>query len=338
MITSNPMGDWTWELPSSTDAIRPRRAAETAVAVWNRLAEHGLANPVGRVSLSVRAAGNMGDVRIDSGNLNLEPEPLAPASDLSRAVDEAESLDGDLLISTRLDCPGFWLESGVRHRVEKLFVIQVDVWKSSLLVVTLETYSDAWLKTDTRDREQPEVYAANAPRLSAALEGISDLLGSAPEPGDPSRYAVPTETGFQDTAIEGPAYDDSWGTFEIPARSGLLRSRIPWSEHEYEETTEHPVRYFTIQRDKQTLGYLWASVADDAAGYEPRTAAGEAAFEAGSGWLLRLRAAHGQGLTPLSALDWVAQRPPSPEIGMISEDAPREAPSLDSLEDLSGRY
>ncbi|MDQ1007201.1 hypothetical protein QFZ82_001686 [Streptomyces sp. V4I23] len=338
MITSNPIGDWTWEITSSTDGFRPRRAAETAVAVWNILADHELASPVGKVGLSVRSVGNMRDVRLDAGGLNLELEPLAPGTDLSRAVAEADSLDGDHLVSARIDCPGFWLESGARHRVEKLFAIGVDVWKSSLLVVTLETYSDAWLTMDTRDREQPQVHAENAPRLSAALEEISALLGSAPDPGDSSHYAVPTETGFEDPSIEGPAYDDSWGTFEVPTRSGLLRSRIPSSEDEYEETTEHPVRYFTIQRDEQTLGYVWASVADDAAGYEPRTAAGDAAFEAGAEWLLRLRAAHGQGLTPLSALEWVAQRPPRPEIGLIAEDAPQEAPSLDSLEELSGRY
>lgn len=338
MITSNPIGDWSWEVTSSADGFRPMRAAETAVAVWNVLAEQGLASPVGKVGVSVRPVSDMRDARIEAGGLSLDPEPLAPGAGLSRAVAEAESLDGDSLVSVRVECPGFWLESGVKHRVQKLFVIQVDIWKSSLLVVTLETYSDAWLTMDTRDREQSEVYAENAPRLAAALEGISNLLGMAPTPGDPNRYATPTQSGFEDLRNEGPAYDDSWGTFEVAARSSLLRSRIPASEDEYQETTDHPVRYFTIQRDGQTLGYIWASVADDAAGYEPRTAAGDDAFEAGAGWLLRLRAAHGQGLPALNALDWVAQRPPRPEIGLIAEETPREAASLDVLEELSGRY
>ncbi|WP_153540815.1 hypothetical protein [Streptomyces sp. RB17] len=68
------------------------------------------------------------------------------------------------------------------------------------------------------------------------------------------------------------------------------------------------------------------------------TAAGETAFEADTTWLLRLRVAHGQGLSALTGLSWVAQSPPHPEIGLVVEDAPQEAPSLDALEELSGRY
>ncbi|MER6357158.1 hypothetical protein ABT186_36435 [Streptomyces sp. NPDC001634] len=338
MITSNPVGDWTWEVTPRAEAIQPVRAAETAVAVWIVLAGHELAIPESKVSVSARAMGDTRDVRVEAAGLPLEPEPLSPGTALSRAVAEADSLEGDFLVGVRLECPGYWLESGVKHRAEKLFAVQVDIWKSSLLVVTLETYSDAWLAMDTRDREQPEVYAENAPRLAAALEEISALLSSAPTPGDPNRHATPAVTGFEDPRIEGFAYDDSWGTFEIPARSRLLRSRVPASEDEYLDITDHPVRYFTIRRDGQTLGFLWASIGDEAAGYEPRTAAGEAAFEAGAEWLLRLRAAHGQGLSALAALSWAAQSPPRPEIGLAVEDTPQEAPSLDALEEFSGRY
>ncbi|WP_230885531.1 hypothetical protein [Streptomyces spinoverrucosus] len=280
----------------------------------------------------------MRDFRIHASGLLLEQDPLAQETALSRVMADAESLAGDFLVTVRVDCPGIWLESGAKHRAEKLFVVHVDIWEGSLLTVTLETYSDAWLTMNTRGREQLEVHAENAPRLAAALEGISALLGSKPTPADPNRHATPTETGFEDPRIEGPAYDDSWGTFEVPRRSTLLRARIPASEDEYEQTTDHPVRYFTIRRGGKTLGYMWSSFGDEAAGYEPRTAAGEEAFEAGSGWLMRLRAAHGQGLSALAALDWLAQNPPQPDIGLIVEDTPQEAPSLDALEEFSGRY
>ncbi|MFR9789779.1 hypothetical protein ACL07V_14070 [Streptomyces sp. MB22_4] len=337
MITSNPVGDWTWEVTPGAEGARPVRAVETAVAVWNILAAQELATPKGKVSVSARAMSDTREVLVAVDGVPLEAEPLSPETALSRAVAEADSLEGDLLVGVRIECPGCWLEAGVKHRAEKLFVIQVDIWKGILLVVTLETYSDAWLTMDTRDREQPEIYAENAPRLATALEKISALFGAAPVPGDPNRHATPTETGFEDPRIDGFAYDDSWGTFEVAARSRLLRSRIPASEDEYQDITDHPVRYFTIRRDGQNLGYIWASIGDEAAGYEPRTAAGEAAFEAGAEWLLRLRAAHGQGLSALAALSWVAQSPPRSEIGLIAE-GPQEASSLDALEELSGRY
>jgi hypothetical protein len=338
ITSSQPVGDWSWEVTSDAGTFEPVRAAEVVVAVWDLLARQELAVPVGSVNVSVRASGDSRDVRLQAEGLVLEPEPLSPGTALSRAVAEATSTAGDVVVSVRIQCPGIWMESGVRHRAEKLFVIQAEIWKRALLVLTLETYADAWLTVDTRDRKQPEVHAENAPRLAAALGEISSLLGCAPTPGEPNRFATPAETGFEDPQIEGPAYDDPWGTFEVPARSRLLRSRLPASEDEYEETTDHPVRYFTVRRDRQTVGFVWASTEGDAAGYEPRTAAGLKAFESGTGWLLRLREAHSQGIDALTALTWVRQNPPQPEFGVIAEDNPQEAPSLDALEELSGRY
>ncbi|GAA0907079.1 hypothetical protein [Streptomyces thermoalcalitolerans] len=338
MITVNSVGDWFWEVATEPGEASPMRAAETAVAVWNVLAAHELAVPVGKVSVSARIDGEKRDYRINVSRLSLEPEPLARDTELSRVVAEAETLEGDFIFTVRIDCPGLWLESGVKHRAEKLFSIHTASWEGGLLTLLLETYSDAWLTMDTRDREQLEIHAANSPRLAAALREISDLMGSAPTPGGLNRFATSTETGFEDSRVEEPAYEDSWGTFEPRARLSLLYSRLPDSEDEYEVVTDHPVRYFTIRREGQTLGYLWASTGDEAAGYEPRTAAGDDAFDAGAQWVLRLRAAHEQGLTALAALDWATRQPPQPEIGEAAEDTPQEAPSLDALQEMSSRY
>ena len=293
MITTEAIGDWTWDVsPPSTEAT-PAKAAEIAVAVWHVLARYELAVPVGKVDISVRATHDTRDVRLDVRGLALEADPLAPGTALADTVARAESIEGDFLTGLRLQCPGIWLESGVRHRAEQLFTLQVDIWKADLAVVTLETYSDAWLTMDTREREQPTIHADNAPRLTAALQAVSDLLGRAPEPGYPNRHATPTTTGFEDLTAEGPAYTDSWGTFEVPTRSRRLLSALPRTED---------------------------------------------AFEAGAGWVLRLREAHRQGLGSLEALDWLHRTPPSPDLGHFSEDLPQLAPSLDALEKLSGRY
>ncbi|MGC0332333.1 hypothetical protein RKD23_005323 [Streptomyces sp. SAI-170] len=337
MITSEPIGDWTWEVTTGEE-LRPVQAAEAAVTVWNVLESYGLAQPTGRVSVSARSVEEARDVRVQAVGLPLAQDPLSPDTALSHAMTEVDSLEGGFVVGVRVECPGYWLESGARHRAEKLFAIQVDIWKSSLLVATLQTYGDAWLTMDTRGREQPDLHAVNAPRLAGALQGISRVFGVTPTPGAMNRHATPSAEGFEDPRIEGLAYTDSWGTFEIAERSRLLRSGIPDSEDEYEESTDHPVRYFTVRRNGRTLGYVWASLGDDAAGYEPRTAAGEEAFRLGAAWLLRLRTAHRQGLTPLAALAWSAQSAPSSQAGEIVEDTPQEAPSLDFLEELSGRY
>ncbi|MFC9943137.1 hypothetical protein [Streptomyces pratensis] len=341
MITSeDPVGDWTWEItPRDTGAGRPARALEIALAIWGILARYELATPSAKCSFSVRSMPDTRNTLVEVHGFPLNREALQPGTKLSPAMTTAEEAAdrGDILVTFRAQCPGVWIATGAKHRAEKLFVIQVDILKSSLIAVTLETYSDAWLTMDTRDREQLEVHADNAPRLAAALESISALLGCSPTPGDPNRHATPTETGFEDARAAGPAYDDSWGTFEVPARARRLRSSIPSSEDEYPETTDHPVRYLTVQREGQPLGYLWASVANEAAGYEPRTAAGDEAFEAGSKWLLRLREAHSRGLTALDALDWIAHLPGT-EMGGIASKELTKAPSLDALEEMSGLY
>ncbi|WP_241990014.1 MULTISPECIES: hypothetical protein [unclassified Streptomyces] len=277
------------------------------------------------------------DVHVELSGLGLGTPPWAPNSPVVRALEQTEALEGDLVAVLRVDCPGTWLEPVRSHRAEKLFAIQVEVWGGTLLVVTLETFSDAWLTMDTRGREQPDVHALNAPRLAAALDGISTFLGTPPMPGDENRYATPNETGFADPRIEGPAYDDAWGTFERLDRTRLLDARLPRCDEEYEQVTEAPVRYTTVRRDGVTLGYVWAATDDSAAGYVPRTAAGDAAFDAGAVWLSSLREACSEGLRPLRALDRLARRPAGPQAGVVSAAAFATAPSLDALEELSGR-
>ncbi|MGZ2359124.1 hypothetical protein LRE75_20850 [Streptomyces sp. 372A] len=338
MITSTPVGEWVWELSPGQVAFRPSDAARTAAGLWGRLADQGLAASGGTAALRVLDRDNPRNVRMELSGPGLGAPPWAPASPFARAVREADALEGDLVVVIRLECPGKWLEPGGTHRAERLFAVQVEVWGGTLLVTTLETYSDAWLTVDTRGREQPEVHALNAPRLAAALDGISALLGGPPEPGEENRYAAPSTTGFRDVRAEGPAYDDAWGTFEALDRTRLLDSRLPESEDDYEQTADGPVRYLAVRRDGRTLGFVWAAADDSAAGYVPRTAAGDEAFDAGAAWLTALREARRSGLTPLAALRDAGRRPAPPEAGVIAREEPLEAPSLEALEELSGRY
>ncbi|KUO13764.1 hypothetical protein [Streptomyces sp. DSM 15324] len=337
MITTDSIGDWLWEIAPRHE-VKPSRAIDHAVAVWNILAAAGVAIPVAEVSVGVRAGDDMRGVRFEASGLPLESVPLVPGSALASAAEQVDAVQGDTVVRVRMRCPGEWREAGVRHRVEQLFTLQVDIWDRSLLTVLLETYSDAWLTMDTRGREQLAVHEENAPRLEFALTEISKYFGCSPTPGDENRYAIPTETGFEDVRIEGPAYIDAWRTFEVLDRSRRLRSSLPDSEQEYSATTEQPVRYYTVQEGGQVLGYVWAAQGDDAAGFEPRTAAGEPAFEAGRAWLLRLRQARRQGISASQVLHWLNEQGTPAGIGHLVEDEPRNCPSLEELEDLSGRW
>ncbi|MFJ8163629.1 hypothetical protein ACIRBY_22265 [Streptomyces sp. NPDC096136] len=105
------------------------------------------------------------------------------------------------------------------------------------------------------------------------------------DPGDAAKPARPTADGFADLRVEGAEHDDSWGTFEIPARWKRLMKPVPDEPagEDYESSTEHPVRYARVLRGEQVLGLLCASAGDPDAGYEPRNAAGDGPCGAHSG-------------------------------------------------------
>jgi hypothetical protein len=338
VITTDPVGDWTWEVGTANSDIPPSRAIELAVAVRDALTQARIAVPGAEIEVTVRDVGATRDIRQKWERFRLPHDRQAAQSLLAPISRQVDSLEKDTFTSVRMSCPGQWWEHGNTYQAEELFTVRSEVWGRNFLALTLETHSDVWLSMDTRGREQADIHAANHPRLTLVLEMVSKIMGFAPTPGDENRYAIPTETGFADTRIEGPAYDDAWGTFEPAARMRRLRSSLPHSEDDYEETTEKPVQYVTVQDGEGVLGYVWAAQGDDAACFEPRTAAGERAFRAGRSWLMRLREAHRLGIPASEVLGWLSQQPPLPETGRIVDAPPRVVPSLDALEELSGRW
>ncbi|MGW8981573.1 hypothetical protein ACWGQ9_02815 [Streptomyces parvus] len=338
MITTDPVGDWSWEVLLSGGPVGPDLPTETAGAVWGVLEKCGLATSAGTASISAVSANGPRRVWFHEDFTSPDSKQLRSGSPISDAMLRTKSSGADCVLTIRIQSPGFWLEAGRKNRAEKLFLIQVEMWKSALLVVTLETFSDAWLTCDTRDRAQPEIFEENAPRLAEALAEISSYLKSPVSPGDPNRFATPVADGFEDPSTEGAPYVDSWGTFEAAARSRKLHTGLPSGSPGYEEVTDYPVRYVAVTWNGRKVGYIWASVGDYAAGYAPRTAAGEDAFDVGKKWILLLREAHSKGLSALDALEWLTRRSPQQGAGEIAESDPLEVSSLDELEELSGRY
>ncbi|MFC8381674.1 hypothetical protein [Nocardia sp. NPDC057272] len=78
------------------------------------------------------------------------------------------------------------------------------------LIVTLETYIDAWMPFDLRGRSQPERYEFNAPRLASALLDISEIVGSETDPCELSKLARATETGVENLLDDDGCAEDVW--------------------------------------------------------------------------------------------------------------------------------
>ncbi|MDR7171145.1 hypothetical protein J2W56_004904 [Nocardia kruczakiae] len=86
------------------------------------------------------------------------------------------------------------------------------------------------------------------------------------------------------------------------------------------------------------IGYLWASVENDAADYLPLRSAGKTAHIAAGLWQLRLSQGYGQRIPPLQALHDNRHHPEDRLSGMIQPDAVEgELPSLERLKALAQR-
>lgn len=338
MIASTPVGSWTWDLDLRSAPGDPLvRSAYAASLVRDVLAEYGMAVGASTARVTTRAEGDANTVLFDRQGLLVAPPPAKIETELLPTLREA--LDsGDMgIASVRLTCGGAWQEQGEQLFAEKFSTLVADVWASGAGTLTVSTFADVWLTRDLRGRAQPEVHAQNAPRLEAALRRISDIAGTEPDPGDPTWYATPSDTGFAAVPDDDPELLDAWDMFEVPTRRKRLLSGVPSCSTGYASEADTPIRYMAVATGGRVLGYLWAADAEDAAGYEPRNAAGDAAFDAGVVWLTRLTEARYKQMSPLEALAELARLPADPQAGQAVLGSEHEAPSLETLQELSGR-
>ncbi len=104
----------------------------------------------------------------------------------------------------------------------------------------------------------------------------------------------------------------------------------------YARDTDQPVRYYPITLRGETVGYLWASVTDDAASCLRRLAKKDESLRAYRVWDGRLRAAKARGLRPLEALRQWAGAPEEDGPGRLDDGAgEREAAGLAELREIA---
>lgn len=106
----------------------------------------------------------------------------------------------------------------------------------------------------------------------------------------------------------------------------------------YPPRTDQPVRYLPVRLGEELVGYLWAAVTDDAAGFRfllPADAVGHAADR---WWTYELMRLQESGVPPLQALRSRVGAPEDPEGGRIDADAEEHtAPGLDALREIARR-
>lgn len=336
MIATMPVGSWTWETMSRRPDDNPvTRCVEQVLECWDMLRALGLTEGDARADVTAQSTSD--DMfLVDRKGAHVKAGCAPVDSELSRVLHSVDPTQVEV-VTIDLATPGIFLHSGERRHAQKMFVISVDAWSGGAGTVTLHTFSDAWLSHDLRGHKQVAVQRENAPRLRSALSGISRLTQSETVPADPRTYGVPTADGFEDFPDDDADLLDFWHMLEVPRRTRWFLQQLPTGVEHFEVTTESPVNAVQVAAGNQVVGYIWASERDDAAGYEPRTAAGDIALEAGKEWLTRLSIAKGRGLSPSEALRELSSSPGTPSSGMVVPGSLRTFSSLEDLQDLSGR-
>lgn len=340
MITSTPVGSWTWEARAlAEEAGSLHRIARTAQAIYAVLAQRGCVVGAPEALIEVRRQGAAKEVVFLRERIPVAVDAPDGGQELVQALGDAGQVveESVSLVILWLSCPGVWRDGDREILAERLFGIDVAAWSKGPDVVTLHTYSDAWLTHSLRGFPQPQVHAANAPRLAEALQAVSELTGDVADPGDPTWFATPAVAGFEELPDEEPELLDSWEMYEVPFRLKKLRSALPSSLDGYADWTDTPVRYVPVAEGNRVLGYLWVADSEGAAGYEPRSAAGEIAYDAGVIWLQRLCDAKARGITPTQALQEFLLLD-GPDAGGELLGTAGEITELEELRELAGRF
>jgi len=305
VIATTPVARWTWgrEHQSSDKVLT---CLEQQLAAYSVLARHRLVIGDASVSVSVHKSGDPdshlfeGSFQVDE--LRASPQVLTEA--VEAALDTGQKIGG---VNAQITGTAVVLVEGVESPVENAFSLGASAFLD-YVSVDLVTFSDCWMPFDLKGHPQPAVYEANAPRLSAALRDLSEILDTETDPDDPTYFGKPTETGIENYFEEDGSASDVWGRFEIPYRSRVFHHEPRFSPG-YKRSVEGEVQYAPVHGEHGVLGYLWASDAGNAASFEPRDDADEDGYKAGLVWLERLTSAYDRGLSPSQALAELADLP-----------------------------
>ena len=104
----------------------------------------------------------------------------------------------------------------------------------------------------------------------------------------------------------------------------------------YKTLTDQPVRYPPVRLSDQLIGYLWASVTNDAAYFVRRVKAQPESNFAEGWWLREFVNLHKQGLSPLEAIRARVGTQEDPKGGRIDAgDEERTASSIEELKEIA---
>ncbi|WP_051707994.1 hypothetical protein [Streptomyces sp. NRRL F-6674] len=256
MIATTPVARWAWGRDDDTadDLTRCLRDALAALAV---LARHRFAPTVVGLRVSVKEAGASNSY-LFRGEIPVETEGAGAGETVARVADQVRAVmsAGEIgAVDASVTCGGSVVTGHAEELSERLFLLGASAF-AGFVTVDLVTFADVWLPYDLKGRPQPEVYAANGPRLAAVLGELAEVLDSETDPDDPTYFAKPTETGAENFFTADGEAADVWRSFEVPRRYDVFTHAPGFGRIGYRRTAEGEVRYLPVESERGLLGYL----------------------------------------------------------------------------------
>ncbi|MDE3723292.1 hypothetical protein PWG71_18010 [Nocardiopsis sp. N85] len=166
----------------------------------------------------------------------------------------------------------------------------------------------------------------------ASLEELPslDALDEVANPGLEDRPFTWGDSGEPIPTMEQAEKDWEWQRWDDFAPVTIGKT--------YRPRTDEPVRYLPVRLGDELIGYLWASVTDDAAAFQFLLPGDPVGFRANAWWIDEMMQLQESGVPPLQALRSRVGAPEDPKGGRIDSDAEeRTAPSLDALKEIARR-
>lgn len=317
MIATTPVARWTWgrENAQPEDVITAcLRELFNACTV---LARHELVVGIPNFSLTIHEAGKSNSHLFQGGlefkNASLSPDLAQQLADQTKAALGPGEIGSVYATAKSLSV---LVNGDGRSQEEGVFLLGASA-VLDYVSTDVVTFSDAWMPYDLKGRAQPAIHSANAPRLSAALQDLSEALHAEIDPDDPTHFGKPTDFGVENYLDGDGVASDVWSSFEVPYRYSTFTHAPGFGRIGYKRSANGPVQYAPVRGKHGVLGYLWASDTEKAASFEPGDVGDDEVYTSGLMWLDRLRAAYDRGLTPGEALAELANLSESTRINTL---------------------
>ncbi|MGD6741671.1 hypothetical protein ACOKM3_07485 [Streptomyces sp. BH106] len=193
MRSPKERGSWYWDL-DEFDAPGLETALLLGARVTEVLTRHELLTPIqlqyvwnvtGMGTTGITTTLDLAKTSLGDQNLPERVRGSRPCSHPSAHISFVEVLG-----------TGTWINEGGEARTEYRLVDLSLCTAPTGLSAELSVHHDVWGQYDFSGRPHPTVRANNAPRLTAALNDLSDLLGMPPEPGEPTYFGAATVDGL----------------------------------------------------------------------------------------------------------------------------------------------